>query len=168
MSGFPTKPTRTSFGPTYVNRYPVREPNKEIGDTIANQLFWQVAGLGVVSPIAIAQIVFDGAGAGTLGFSAEAWDSDGGSVPTLVDVGTGIFRLEYSATVNDETGAAIALAFHSAKAYGLSTSTANGLIHAQCEIDATGYKVTSRIYDGSAATPSLFDPTSRSVIVEIY
>ena len=45
MSGFPTRPSRSSFGPVVlVNRYPVRRNDREIGAETFMLGWWLIAG----------------------------------------------------------------------------------------------------------------------------
>src|SRR5678815_3401620 len=54
--GFPTRPSRSAFGPQYVNKRPVIRNDREIGQEIFNLLFWQVAGLSVAGAVALLRI----------------------------------------------------------------------------------------------------------------
>jgi len=53
MSGFPNRPSRANFGPTFQDERPVTNPEKEVSAGQVNLLFWQVAGMGLVAPKAV-------------------------------------------------------------------------------------------------------------------
>lgn len=103
MSGFPTRPARATFGPKPVNRFAVRDPERELdGPTIGDLMMWQLAGVGVTCPVAWAYISVDGAGVPTITSSGEAWDPDSASVPGLTDNGNGSYKVTYAATYHDK------------------------------------------------------------------
>jgi hypothetical protein len=117
MSGFPTRPSRTSFGPVVlVNRFPVRRNDREIGADTFMLGWWQLAGLGVVTDLAWASITWDGA-AVAVAANGEAWNPGGGYTPPVERVAAGTYRLTYPATANDEAGVAVPVAFRGAKAF---------------------------------------------------
>jgi hypothetical protein len=124
MSGFPLRPSRAAFGPTYVNKRPIRRPDQEVGDTVVNLSCWQLAGLGIVCPLVWAN--FDAAGA--LLSSGEAFDPNGVYVPSMVHVGgTNLYTITYLATYPDENGTEQALALTNAKVAVGGTTNLNGV-----------------------------------------
>lgn len=113
MTGFPVRPSRTTFGPTLVNGGRVRDPTKNVGDDAFNLLFWQIAGMGVVSPRMLLKAVVDPSGAGSVVTSAQkmAWDSNG-AVPattwTYDSLGQYTWTLS-AGSYPDKDGASVAL-----------------------------------------------------------
>lgn len=113
MAGFPTRHSRSAFGPKRTNRRPVVNPLNEIGQEHYNLAFWQLAGLNMTGAIAVAVINVDG----TLEAHAEAWDPDRKTVgPTGTKVGTGHYRLTYSTSYADQDGNDVTLGFFGAHA----------------------------------------------------
>ena len=117
MSGFPTRPSRSSFGPVVlVNRYPVRRNDREIGAETFMLGWWQIAGLGVVTDLAWATLAWDGAAVAVAG-NGEAWNPGGGFTPAVERLAAGTYRLTYPTTANDESGTATPIALRAAKAF---------------------------------------------------
>ncbi len=105
MAGFPTRPSRRAFGPTFRDRAPVRQPDRDVGAAAFNLLCWQAAGAGVVGALAWALLTWDGA-ALSLAAGGEAWDSDGLVVPTVARSSAGVYVVTYAATYPDADGIA--------------------------------------------------------------
>jgi len=108
MSGFPTRPTRATFGPPLENRRPVRNPRRELDASLASLAFWQVAGLGVVAPIAWVLCAKSGdlGDEVTVVSHAEAWNPDGALPgPEVERTAGGIYLVEYAASYPDADGA---------------------------------------------------------------
>jgi hypothetical protein len=160
--GWPTRVTRLAFGvSTYLDKIPVRDPVRQIAAKFYNLAFWQTAGLNVCSPIAFAELVIDGAGAVTLGASGEAWDPDGGVVPTVTkEAGNGHYRITYAATAPDETGASITI--------DLKGATPN--VQSQVLYHAQGERSAANVIDVWIwnAAGSLADPVSSKILVPIW
>ena len=74
MSGWPNRASRSSFGQQYEDSTPVRDPRKQIGAQQMNLDFWQVAGMGRVSPRAF--LHFTGAASPVILNRGEAWNPD--------------------------------------------------------------------------------------------
>lgn len=108
--GFPTRVSRQAMGPTYKNRYRVRDNEREIGEGIFNLLFWQTSGMNVVCDLAWATLQANGA----LVAAGEAWDPKALVNPTPGHPATGTYTLTYPATAADETGELVPVSFHAA------------------------------------------------------
>ena len=166
---FPTRPSRLAFGPlAYLNRFEVQEPNKEIGKTIFNGLFWQIAGLGVMTFRAFAAFDVDGAGAVASApeVAREAWDPEAGIAPILTHEATGHYRLEYAATYPDETGDQQSTALGPATPTVMITAGAALLYHATAQTLATLREVDIFVFN-AANPPVLADPINQRVAVWI-
>lgn len=104
MSGFPTRPSLTSFGPKRVNRSAVRSAVHDAGADFANLVRWNLAGLGQSAPRAW---VLAGYSGGTFAIAAQgnAWQ---GAAPTPARTGAGVYTLTYAATYADADGVEVA------------------------------------------------------------
>lgn len=106
MSGFPARPGRTAFGPTFEDAEPVRNPKRNVGATLVNLMAWQLAGAGLVVPRAVVACRVNGS-AIAVTEQLLAWDPK----RELADVttnylGVGDFRLDFASTYDDESGTA--------------------------------------------------------------
>lgn len=112
--GFPTRPSRASFGPAqYQNKGGpvkgrVRNPQEEIDAPIVNLFAWQLAGAGLMVPLA--WCVVDGVTGDMLG-GHEAWDPYGSFVPEVGRDSDGAYTVEYPVSVANESGALVPLSF---------------------------------------------------------
>ena len=104
--GFPSRPSRAAFGPTYRNRFAVTEDDTEMGADIVNLSAWQIAGAGLMVPAA--WCVVDGA-TGDLIAAAECWDPDLEFEPATERVDDGVYMITYPATAPDEQGNDVAI-----------------------------------------------------------
>lgn len=112
MSGYPTRPTRSAFGPVPVNRYPVRDPSREVdGPTVGDLMLWTIAGSGVVVPQAWAVVRVIAGPDWELVASAETWDANGAVVPTILRTGVGTGTITYASTYPDKDAVDIATNF---------------------------------------------------------
>jgi len=117
-AGFPTRPARGSFGPDPVNTRPVRDRSRELdGEDIGRLLFHQIAGLGLMIPLA--RVRMTAQASPILIERFEAWNpqllTTGDFVdPTLIRVGAGIYTIEYPSPIADHEGTATNLSFRSA------------------------------------------------------
>ncbi len=101
MSGFPGRPARSHFGPTYRNAQPVYDPSKELGAQAINLLCWQVAGAGRTVPLAVLLIQGDGA----LLLQQLAFDPRGKLENVDVEkTGTGVYKVTFEAAYPNEGG----------------------------------------------------------------
>jgi hypothetical protein len=114
MSGWPTRLSRSALGPTPQDRKPVTDPNKQLGAGIADLLFWQAAGINVVSDKA--WVLLASSAASILAHS-EAWNPNGGTPPGFSRTSAGLYVVTYAATVADKDGNAVAPAIVAGKAY---------------------------------------------------
>lgn len=115
MSGFPTRPDRGAFGPTLIDRSPVRDTEGQVGASRFNLDAHQVAGLGLVSPRVMLRLTIDGT-TPVLISRAEVWNPKGLSTgdqvpPTLAGISTGRCTVSYPTTIADEEGDPIGIGF---------------------------------------------------------
>jgi hypothetical protein len=114
--GFPNIPSRTAFGPTFENKHPVVNPQRQLDAATMNLVAWQVAGASRTVPRALAYLHGNSGSAGPiLGYHAESWNTYGtgiatgatGAPPPLsaTRVATGNYRITYRQHVFDEAGA---------------------------------------------------------------
>ncbi len=138
MTGWPLRPDRDSFGPTFRDASPVRDPERQLSALSYNLSCWQLAGMGLLAPRA--KLVF------TMGVTpmilqrAEAWNPDRSTVgpyvdPSITRTGAGNYLVEYTSPVPDENGEDQELSFTDALAY-IVNATATTLKHAQAAIIA--------------------------------
>lgn len=125
--GYPNRTSRLALGPKYVNKRPVRDGTKEVGSQVFNLLLQCVAGGTQVSDRAWA-LIHIAAGVVTVTANGEAWNPDGGFVPTPAYVAAGHYRLTYPATANDENGVAVALALLAGKAHPQTSASLFGTV----------------------------------------
>lgn len=145
MSGFPTKPSRSAFGPrTFVNRSPWKNPEGQLGAEQGMLMAWQIAGLGIVSGRAVVIM----SSAGVLDAHGEAWDPDQELAdPGVAHPGPGVYEVTYPATAPDESGTETAIVLLGAH---ITCSGATAL-HGTWEIDPNGHKITFRIWNAAGA-----------------
>lgn len=107
-------------------------------------MFWQLAGLGMCAPRAMALVEDDG----TLLASGESWNSRLElPAPIAAQTGTGVYTLTYPATVPDEEGVQIPLELLGATAT-VQEATA---LHTSCVVEPSGYVVTVRVWNAAGA-----------------
>ncbi len=102
MSGFPTRPSLLTFGKEKLKNHGASlNPEKEVSAEQVNLLKWQVAGLGIVSPLANALVLDTGA----LSSAGAVWNPKGlpGLHPTVQKTGTGVYVVTWAAEYEDET-----------------------------------------------------------------
>lgn len=76
MPGFPNRIARSSLGPTLKDKWPVVNPEYDIGEASLNLLFWQTAGMNAVSARGLMSVTVSGTTAETQ-YQGFAWDPDG-------------------------------------------------------------------------------------------
>ena len=155
MSGFPTRTGRGGYGPNPVNSRPVRDPARQLdGETIGRLMFWQLGGLGLLSPIAALGATVAGS-AITLGWHAEAFQPTGGNGPSLEYASTGVFTLRYAQAYPDETANPVPLVLRS----GVAVAMGENPLFGQAQIANNGYEVTVQFWglpDVALADPPAF------------
>jgi hypothetical protein len=120
MPGFPARPTRTGFGPKPTNRKTVNNPLKEGGADLFDLVFWQLAGAGLMVPLA--WVLVDGATGGII-LSDESWDAERAAVPTVTHPVAGTYAVEYASSYLDKDGVAVTTAL---KACSVHAQTITG------------------------------------------
>lgn len=153
MSGFPTRPDRDSFGPTVVNRAPVRDSRREWDASIANLIMHQCAGMGLVTPrtalVFLAQVgpVVQG--------RVESWNPnrENGAPytdPTIDRTAAGNYLVTYPTPIPDEQGTDQAVSFTWALGI-IANADPTVFRHAQAAVDAQTNRLRVCIFDGSNA-----------------
>jgi hypothetical protein len=102
MSGFPTRSSLLAFGPEKLKDQGASlNPEKEVSAAQVNLLKWQVAGLGIVSPLASALVLDTGA----LSAAGAVWNPKGlpGLHPSVQKTGTGVYVVTWAVQYEDET-----------------------------------------------------------------
>lgn len=158
MTGFPTRPSRATFGPTPENRYPVVDPAYELDADIGDLMMWQTAGLGAISASAWAFVHYTAPATVAVTYSAEAWDADGAYVPTVSRTGAGDYTVTWAATYPDKDAVSQTLSLLWARAHPQSASA----LSATAVIEADRHSVRVYIYDAAGAA------TDADVVVEVF
>lgn len=141
MSGFPTRPSLTTFGMKRIDRSAARSAVHDASARLVNLLRAHVAGLGQSSSRAWALCTVSG-GAITLTSQGNGWS---GAAPTPAYVGTGVYTLTYAATVTDDDGEAV-----SPNLLGAVVSPRAGANPLTCDWNITdGRIVTVRLFRAS-------------------
>jgi hypothetical protein len=106
--GFPTRFVRSVLGPLLRDLYPPENTETDIGARTFNTVFWQVAGMNLVSPRASLVASWNGS-AFTYTHQHEAWNAENAQAhPQLTRQSTGRYRYTFAASYLDENGSAIA------------------------------------------------------------
>ena len=100
MSGFPTRPSASSFGSRRQDRSAPRSAIYDIGAAFVNLVRWNLAGLGQSAPRAWVYASSSGS-TPTIHAQGNAW---GGAAPTPARTGTGVYTFTYAATYADDDG----------------------------------------------------------------
>jgi len=133
MSSFPLLPSRTDFGPTYQNERPVENPEREIGATIYNSAFWDLAGTCRSSARGWFKFSWDGALV-TTDAQGFAWDPNGALADlTVTRVNQGVYSFAFSAQYADDTGTLRSLVIN-----GANCSQINPVVEAGTHTGANG------------------------------
>jgi hypothetical protein len=108
---FPARPNRTAFGPDYEDAKPVRNPKQQLGAEVINDVFWQVAGLGMASNRFLLSCTTSG-GALTLENQNLAWDPKQDLAPiTSLYVGVGHYRFTFDTEYPNRLGDMVTTSF---------------------------------------------------------
>jgi len=153
MSGFPNRPTRNDFGPTYENERPVQDPKREVGEDIYNLNFWQVAGLGLVAPKVIIVATVAGSVVTTVNQFLAFDPSRSLSALTWTYEGVGHYSFDFQSQYPDEVGNNVNLSLVAGGAF------VQGSTPLMSSLDLTsGYEGDLYFEDdaGAATNPSKF------------
>ncbi len=130
MSGFPNRPARPAFGPERENERAVQNPERELDAKDMNLDFWQVSGMGLVTPRVTLLVGVTGAAiVSPHGYQGVAWDPKQ-LLPELpvTYVGVGDYQLILQPTYPDQLGNAVATALKGGKATPQGTGNLNGIV----------------------------------------
>lgn len=136
MSGWPLRPDRDSFGPTFRDSAPVRDPQRQLAAASYNLSCWQLAGMGLLVPRA--KLEFTMAVSPVILQRAEAWNPARSTVgayadPAITRTGAGNYLIEYPSPVPDENGEDQEISFTDALAF-VTNADPTTLKHAQAAI----------------------------------
>lgn len=153
MSGWPLRPDRDTFGPTVVNRSPVRDATREWDAAIANLVMHQCAGMGLVSPRTA--LVFSAQVGPVVLARAEAWNPKRQSAAPFTDpgisrTGAGNYLVTYTTPIPDEAGVDQAVSFSWALPI-IANADPTVFRHPQAAVDAQTNRIRVCIYDGANA-----------------
>lgn len=136
MSGFPSRPTRTTFGPPLVNVRPVSQPDKELDAGIVDLAWWQMAGASRTTALAV--VIYNGTTQARV-FQGLAWDASNKQAPIpAVKVGTGQYTFTFASSYPDEKGQQISFTPRAAIAF---VQGAAAQIQAVCTINGQAVSV---------------------------
>lgn len=173
-AGFPNRPRRSDFGPTYINARPTRDSTKNAKAEVFNLDVFQTAGLSAMSPLAwFCGTIIAGPDV-ELGAHAESWNPEGLTTgayapPQLTRTDVGVYAFEYPSQVpGDEQDESVlhALEF----SWGLAVATergSSGVALGFVELaDAVSGEV--RIAGASIPGPGTFDFAELSFAVALF
>jgi hypothetical protein len=104
MAGFPTRPNRDSFGPTFENERPVANPRREAGADLFNLMAWQSSGMGLTVPRAVLTAGVSGTTI-TTDYQGIAFDPNGDlSLISWTYAAVGRYTFAFAQNYNDENG----------------------------------------------------------------
>lgn len=128
MSGFPNRPTRSTYGPTLENEREVQNPKRELGATAMNLDFWQGSGMGLVIQRVAIGVVAAGSPA-THTYQGLAWDP-AQTLPNIpvTNAGTGIYQAVFQSTYADQNGTLISTSLKGGIATPQGTANLNGVV----------------------------------------
>ena len=153
MSGFPTRPNRAAFGPTYEEERPVQDAKREIGADIFNLSFWQLSGLGRVAPKAVLVCSVSGS-AVTTEEQMLAFDPDDQlSKLTWSYGGVGDYSVAFQQQYPDEQGNDVNLALIGGVAVAMGATPRLGSVDLTSAYEADVYFATDA---GAAVDPAGF------------
>lgn len=125
MAGFPTRANRSAFGPTRQDYKPVTDPVRQNSAADFNLAYWQLAGLGRVTPRAVLRCTVAG-GVVTTAEQMLAWDANAGISPIAwTYAGAGFYRFAFASTYHDEMGSDVNLVLSAGMASQVPTKDAN-------------------------------------------
>jgi len=137
MGGFPTRPSRTSFGPDYEDERPVQDSKREVGAGIFNLGFWQLAGVGRVSPRVVLFCAVAGSACTTVQ-QMLAFDPDGLlGLLTWTYNGAGSYSIAFASQYPDELGNDINVSLLGGIALSASSSPLVGSVEMTSAYEAT-------------------------------
>jgi hypothetical protein len=151
MAGFPTRPKRATFGPTYKDVAKVVNPETEVGASVYNLAFWQLAGISIVSPLALLFVDASGTGATTTD-QRIAWDPDAAlALIAWTRNATGVYTATFAANYNDADGNAVPTALKAGAAW---VTEANDKSAAYAKM-LSGTQVEVRTFNAAGAAADL-------------
>ena len=154
MSGFPIRPTLDAFGPTLRNRGAVRDPTRDVGADLLNLIRWQLAGLGVCSPLALVAATFTAPDVIAIAAQANGWQ---GAAPAITRSSAGVYVVQYELSYPDKDGTLVATRFVGAQV----TYAGGGKLKAEYDV-AQGATINVRLSDKADA------PVDGSFFLTLY
>jgi hypothetical protein len=148
MGGFPGRPSRNEFGPTYEDEFPVENPKRELGQEVMNLNMWQLAGAGLVSPKVVITATVSGSTV-TVTNQLLAWDPKQLlSNIAIAYNSTGNYTPTFASTYPDEKGNAVATGLIGGTMLPNSAANINGVVNL-----TSGYEGVLYLFDADAGTP---------------
>jgi hypothetical protein len=148
MAGFPGRPDRAQFGPTYEDEFPVENPKRELGEAVINLNMWQLAGVGLVSPKVVITATVSGS-AVTVTNQLLAWDpNQTGAAITIAYNSTGNYTPTFASTYTDEDGNNVATGLIGGTVFPNTSANINGVFNR-----TSGYQGVIYLFDADAGTP---------------
>lgn len=147
MAGFPGRPDRNEFGPTYEDERPVENPKRELGQAVVNLNMWQVAGMGLVSPKVVISTTVAGS-AVTVVNQMLAWDpnQDLANISVSYD-GVGNYSFAFQSSYPNEDGNNVSTGLIGGTALPNTAANINGVLNM-----TSGYEGNIRLFDADAGT----------------
>lgn len=137
MSGWPNRIARSSLGPTLVDKFPVVNPEHDVGAKQFNLDYWQLAGMNLTAPRVLLQVSANAGGAETQ-YQGIAWDPNG-TLPkvTWTRTAQGIYTFSLpQAEYSDEEGNLAEVVIVGGQAIPQATFTGN-MVLGQFELTGT-------------------------------
>lgn len=152
--GFPARPVLADFGQASRNYSDVVDPERDLDIAHWVLMKFQVAGMGLLVPRAIAKLTVSGASA--LLARAEAWNpsqltSGVYANPIVANVATGRATIEYPTEVPDEQGVNQSIAFTWAQAFVHQDPPTTFRMAMACPLVATPYKLSVSVFNSAGA-----------------
>ena len=147
MAGFPNRPDRDEFGPTYEDERPVENPKRELGQSVINLNMWQLTGVGLTSPKVVITATVSGSTV-TVVNQLLAWDphQDLGNI-TISYAGTGNYTFAFASTYPNEDGLSVSTGLIGGSVFPNVATNVNGVLNL-----TSGYEGNIRLFDADAGT----------------
>lgn len=152
--GSPSRPDRSNYGPTMVNRGAVRDPERDLDADVWNLLAWQLAGAGLVLPRVMLHFTLSGAPA--IIRRAETWNPARATTgvyadPSFTVNGTGDITITWPSSVPDDAGNTVNIAFAFAQAFVVNSDPSVKKSAQAAVVNATPYKLRVCAFNASNA-----------------
>jgi hypothetical protein len=148
MAGFPGRPDRTEFGPTYEDEFPVENPKRELGQSVINLNMWQLAGAGLVSPKVVITATVSGSVV-TVTNQLLAWDpSQALTNISFAYNSAGNYTPTFLSQYPDEDGNDVSTGLIGGTVLPNGSTNVNGVLNV-----TSAYQCVLYLFDADAGTP---------------